>query len=264
MTGRIQGVFIIINTLLVPLMVAAVAILLGTYGNKIQQSWIALETPLHSLASQTEASAERVGEIAKKTEQELALAALQLQEAANAASAAATAIAEPIMALNAVTIPTVKVGSKTTVIDLRIPNLVTGRKNPNEKRPPLYFEIGVPTVSPATFAIGETLTAPFKPIGDALTKLAAPVAQVERALEEVEKLKQLQPALNSFEATARQVARAALQLADKLIALGQWVAITAGLLLIWFLAGFLFWAVQRLRRGWSLVCGRGDPLTAGR
>lgn len=260
MTSRIQGVFIIVNTLLVPLMVAAIATLLGIYGNKIQQSWIALEAPLHSLASQTAASAEKIGDIAKKTEQELALAALQLKEASDAASVAATAIAAPIKALNAVTVPTVKVGSKTTVIDLRIPNLVTGEKNPREKRPPLYFEIGVPTVSAGTFAIGATLTAPFKPIGDALTKLAAPVAQVKRALEEVEKLKQLQTALKGFEATASQAAGAALQLADKLIALGQWVAIAAGLLLIWFALGFVFWAARRLRHGWSLVRGHGGPL----
>lgn len=259
MSGRIQGVFIIVNTLLVPLVALAFAALAGIYGAGIQQSWSALKKPLQSLASQAEASAEQIGGIAAKTEAELALAATQLSEAANAASNAATAIAAPITALNAVTVPTLQVGSKKAVIDLRVANPITGKKNPREKKPPLYFEISVPTVSSGSFAIGATLTAPFQPIGDALTKLAAPVAQVERALDEVEKLKRLQPALERFQTTARQAARAALALADRLLTLGKGAAIAMGLLLVWFALGYGFWAARRLRRGLALLRGEGVP-----
>lgn len=261
MTGRIQGVFLIVNTLLVPIIAIALIALVAVQGQKIAMQWQQVKAPLTDIAKKAAASAGHVQEVAERTSAQVEQAVAQIDGVATALGKVKDGIAKPIETVGRLRVPTVRVGVTDLKLDLRLKDFKGNRIGEYD---PLVIRNVLPTVSTGSADFGKWLVAPFTPIVDALGKLSGPMTSLRQAVAELEKLKALQPQMTAFQRQIGQAAAMTLALAEEVWAFARLLAILLAGLGVWFLAGFLFWAVQRLRRGWALVCGRGDPLATGR
>ena len=261
MTGRIQGIFLIVNTLLVPVIAALLFALVAVQGQKIAVQWQQVKAPLIDIAKKAAVSAGQVQDVAERTTVQVEQAVAQIDGVATALGNVKDGIAKPIDTVAALKVPTVRVSTTDLKLDLRVKDF---RGNKIGKYNPLVIKNVLPTVSTGSADFGKWLVAPFTPIVDALGKLSGPMTSLRQAVTELEKLKALEPQVTAFQRQIGQAAAMTLALAEEVWAFTRLLAILLAGLGIWFVAGFLFWAVQRLRRGWSLICGRGDPSATAR
>lgn len=259
MSNRIQGVFMIVNTLLVPIIAAILMVIVAVQGQEIAAEWQQVRQPLSDIAAKATASADKVQDVAVRTTAQVEKAVEQIDGVAASLGKVKDGIAKPINAVARLKVPTVKVGFTDLKLDLRVKDF---KGNKIGKYKPLVIPTVLPTVAVGSADFGKWLIAPFTPIVEALGKLSGPMTNLRQAVAELEKLKALQPQMAAFQRQIGQAAAKTLTLAEKVWEFARLLAILLAALMVWFAAGFVFWAAQRLRRGWSLVRGKGDPLFA--
>ena len=242
---RIQGLFIVVNTLLVPAIILGLGWLVIVQGAKFQAEWQKTKAPLVAIANKAEHSAEKIQDIAERTEAQISKAVAKIEKVGASLEKMGDTVSKPLNAIADFKIPTLK--AEMTPLWIDVPGLIPAF-SPGKFRP--EFTTG-------SLDLGAKLVAPFQPIVTALADIAGPLGDLKNAVRELEKLKALQPQIAEFQRQVGIVANQVLALAKQLAEAAVWLAWLAAGLLVWFTIGYIFWAVMRLRRGCALIAGRG-------
>jgi hypothetical protein len=238
---RIQGMLILVNTLLLPLVLLAVAWLVAAYGERVQSGWQETRGSLDSIAARAEGSAQRVVDVAVRSEAQVRAAMDKLESVGRTLSEAGAKASRPLNAIARLSVPTVSI----SMSDLYA-------------RPPKpwpSFKIGPfkPEVRYDSFSFGEKIAAPFRTVFDTLGELAEPLDDLKGAVQELEKLKALQPEFARFEAEVAAVSRNALEFLTEILLLLSWLAYALMALMAWLALCYVVWAAGRLKRGTALL-----------
>ena len=242
---RIKGLFMIINTVLIPLIVIGIVWFLAVQGAKFAAEWQKTKEPLIAIAQNAEKSADKMMEVAERTEDEIMKAVAKIEKVGDSLEQMGETVRKPLDAIAKFKVPTYKVQMKPLMID--VPGPIKPFSAGNFKP---EFEAG-------SLNIGDKIVAPFRPILAALRQLAGPMGDLNNAIAELEKLKALQPQIAAFQAQVGMVADQVLALAANIARIAQWVGWVLMALSVWGVLGYIFWAISRLQRGFALIAGRG-------
>ena len=245
MLSRIRGFFMVINTLLVPVIVLGIGWFLSDQGAKFAAEWQKTKVPLMAIAQKAEQSAEKALIVAERTEAEIVKAVAKIEKVSDSLEKVGDSVAKPLNAVAKFKVPTYKVKMQPLMIDVPGPikPFSAGKFRP-------VFEAG-------SLDIGDKIGAPFRPILTALSDIAGPLGDLKNAVRELEKLKALQPQIAAFQAHVGVVADQVLVLTAKIGQMGVWLAWALAALGIWLALCYIFWAMWRLQRGFALIAGRG-------
>ena len=195
---RVQGVFVLVNTMLPPLVVLAIGWTVVAFGGRVDAGWQETRGALVSIAARAGDSAQRVADVAERSQAQMNRAMARFEVVGAGLSRAASEVRKPVDAVASLSVPTVAMKMSDLYIDPPGPI-------PRFKAGPFK-----PEITPGSFAFGEMIAKPFRVIFDALSSLSAPFDDLAKVAKELEKLNALQPEFAALQAEVGLVARNAV------------------------------------------------------
>ena len=244
---RVQGVFVLVNTMLPPLVVLAIGWTAVAFGARVDAGWQETRGALVSIAARAGDSAQRVADVAERSQAQMNRAMARFEVVGAGLSRAASEVRKPVDAVASLSVPTVAMKMSDLYIDPPGPI-------PRFKAGPFK-----PEITPGSFAFGEMIAKPFRVIFDTLSSLSAPFDDLAKVAKELEKLNALQPEFAAMQAELGLVARNAVAFFTAASDALGWLAWGMAALLVWGALCYPLWAIGRLERGWALLVSRGTP-----
>ena len=237
MLNRIEGLIVLGNTALPPVLAVIVLGLFLAHKHTVATAWSEASASLSGIAAaarQSEAILARmrddVGAELEKADESLENIADRVNPAIAAIDSGATAIKE---------------------LELSYVNGVSSKKLTLLKKDVVYW------VSPqfGDWAVGATVAQPFENVSAALGQVTAPFDRLGKAVALYKQNHQQR--LEAEIRALRGLAETAWQRAETLAGAAGRIATTLSYLavgfFVWFVLGYGFWARRRLLRGWELV-----------
>lgn len=238
---RVQGLIVLVNTMLPPLAAVAVGWAVLAYGERVGEGWRETHGALTSIVARAGDTADRVAEVADRTQAQMDRAMGRFETVGAAMSRAAAEARKPVDAVASLSVPTFTMSMSDLYIDPPGPI-------PRFKAGPIK-----PEIRPDSFVFGEAIAKPFRVIFDALSSLTAPFDDLAKVAKELEKLQALQPEVAALQAELGTVSRNAVNFFTVASGVLGWLAYGVVGLLVWGALCYPFWAMGRIARGWALL-----------
>lgn len=243
MLVRLQGLVIIVNTLIPAILLVSIVGAFLYWKDTVAARWAVVEPQLEEIRNTADASLLLVQGTAGRVTERLSKAANGLDAVAVKFKAASATVEPTLLAIERVTVPGVEVGKVRRVI-CGVERIKKGK--------PVYKQCW-PYVKRVQTPLGTAVAKPFRDVYTAMGVAAQPLKDMKAVLGEIGVLEALPEKAEAAQAAISVAVAELLKLAGPVAVVLQVLGYTALFLLIWYGLQYGVLALGRIATGWRML-----------